>query len=153
MSIPLPGTYKIANAHFKTNQLFDLQGGSVKSGAPIVARGNAKFRSGETQMLWTLQVLRNANPGMIVRLINVLAGTFAQPMLGVPSNGGEIVGGNAVAEWLLTPTATLGQYSLQTTDGTFACSLSEGVDFTRVNLQATDLTDDRQAWVFAPASV
>ncbi|KAG2126589.1 hypothetical protein DEU56DRAFT_758838 [Suillus clintonianus] len=151
MTIPLPGTYKIANAHFKTNQLFGLQGGSVKPGTPIVARNNAKYKSGEAQMLWTLQVLRDANPGMIVRFINVAAGTFAQPPGGVLSNGGGIVGGDAVAEWLLTPTTTLGQYSIQTTDGTFACSLSDGIDFTHVKLQATNLEDDMQAWVFAPA--
>ncbi|KAG2153239.1 hypothetical protein DEU56DRAFT_898166 [Suillus clintonianus] len=151
MSIPLAGTYKIVNASFQTNQLFDLQGGGVKPGTPIVARSNAKFKNGDNEILWTLQVLRNANPGMIVRLINVAAGTFAQPTAGVPSNGSAVVGDGTVAEWLLAPTATLGQYSIQTVDGMFACSLSAGVDFTEVRLQATNLSDAQQAWVFAPA--
>ncbi|KAG1743805.1 hypothetical protein EDB19DRAFT_540589 [Suillus lakei] len=151
MSIPLPGTYKLVNANFKSNQLFGLQGGGVAAGTPIIGRGNAKFKSEDTQMLWTLQVVRDANPGKIVRLNNIRAGTYAQPTGGVPGNGGGVVGGDAVAEWLLVPTATLGQYSIQTTDETFACSLSEGVDFTLVKLQATDLADAKQAWVFAPA--
>ncbi|KAG1743802.1 hypothetical protein EDB19DRAFT_1906898 [Suillus lakei] len=151
MSIPLPGTYKIASANFKSNQLFDLQSGGVAAGTPIIGRGNAKFKSQDTQMLWTLQVVRDGNPGKIVRFINVQAGTFVQPTGGIPSNGGGIVGGGAPAEWLLSPTPTLGQYSIQTTEGTFACSLSEGIDFTLVKLQATDINDAKQAWVFSPA--
>ncbi|KAG1743806.1 hypothetical protein EDB19DRAFT_1697050 [Suillus lakei] len=145
MSIPLPGTYKLVNANFKSNQLFDLQGGGVAAGTPIIGRGNAKFKSEDTQMLWTLQVVRDANPGKIVRFINVRAGTFVQPTGGIPSNGGGVVGGNAITEWLLVPTATLGQYSIQTTDGTTTTDAWHS----QVKLQATDLADAKQAWVFA----
>ncbi|KAG0701506.1 hypothetical protein DFH29DRAFT_875830 [Suillus ampliporus] len=78
-SIPPPGTYKIRSIQHPT-QLFDLHDGKSAEGTPIIDFSNKDFKSGSKSMLWTLQVVPDSTSGLnTIRLINVEAGTYAQP--------------------------------------------------------------------------
>nr|AFB76154.1 hypothetical protein [Suillus grevillei] len=172
MSVPLTGNYKICNVHYDSNQVFDLQVGGhnpvppnpVPPVLPIVGRRNAKFKSYQTQIFvninsltqmgWTLQVVGDAATEFkgckVVRLINVKNGTYAQPKEETPSIGEHVVGAPKIVDWLLAPTKTIGQYSIQTPDGEFACALLSRIDYTAVQLEPVDDEDPTQMWKFCP---
>ncbi|OAX37100.1 hypothetical protein K503DRAFT_801499 [Rhizopogon vinicolor AM-OR11-026] len=144
MSIPLPGTYRLRSVKFP-NQLFDLSGGGINPGTPVVGYAN---NSGSQNMLWTMQVVDASNK--IVRLINVASGTFAQ---GAGSQAGAGMVGNpagSAALFKVVPRNNLGEYVFQTTDGQLACSLANANNFTQVTLQKVDANDSSQGWIFCP---
>ncbi|KAJ8586174.1 hypothetical protein M405DRAFT_909552 [Rhizopogon salebrosus TDB-379] len=143
MSIPLPGTYRIRSVKFP-NQLFDLQGGNVKAHTPVIGYAN---NSDSKNMLWTVQVVNAADK--IVRLINVASGTFAQS--GSPMEmGAPVVGSPYVAQLKIIPRNDLGEYSIQPTNGHFACSLAKADNYTHVTLQPLNNNDAKQGWIFCP---
>ncbi|KAG2138283.1 hypothetical protein DEU56DRAFT_802437 [Suillus clintonianus] len=154
MSVPLTGNYKICNVHYDSNQVFDLQVGGHNPVLPIIGRRNAKFKSSQTEIFWTLQVVGDASPEFkgykVVRLINVKTGTYAQPKEETPSIGEHVVGAPGIVDWLLAPTKTIGQYSIQTPDGEFACALLSRMDYTPVQLEPVDDEDPTQIWKFCP---
>ncbi|KAG0701749.1 hypothetical protein DFH29DRAFT_543192 [Suillus ampliporus] len=167
MSIPPPGTYKIRNIQHPT-QLFNLHDGKSDEGTPIIGFSNKDFISGSKSMLWTLQVIPDDGTSGLntIRLINVEAGTYAQP-LGEDA-GGSVVGSRTAAQWTLVPTEFLGEYAIKTTNGELACALGDKKNLTpvcahhtleklmchilQVTLQASDPSDNSQAWMFCPTS-
>ncbi|KAJ8586154.1 hypothetical protein M405DRAFT_935566 [Rhizopogon salebrosus TDB-379] len=143
MSIPLPGTYRIRSVKFP-NQLFDLQGGSGTPGTPVVGFGN---NTGSQNMLWTVQVVDAANK--TVRMIDVASGTFAQSSSPQKLNAG-VVGSPGAALFNIVPRPSLGEYSIQTTDGKWACSLISGNNGTQVILHLVNNNETDQGWIFCP---
>ncbi|OJA12299.1 hypothetical protein AZE42_08737 [Rhizopogon vesiculosus] len=143
MSIPNTGTYRLRSAKFP-NQLLDLCTGSAAPGTTVIGHINNYVTQ---NMLWTLQVIDPLNK--IVRLINVASGTFAYGQ-DASKPDTQVMGGPNAMPWKIAPRNNLGEYSIQTTDGQFACSLANGNDNTLITLQRVDGNESSQGWIFCP---